>query len=254
MTTSKDIEKLKKDVFNTLYEIDTRERSVEKDTGRTKLNYLPWATTYSEVCKNFEDIDYVFVTNTEEKTTKKILKIDDNTTLEEITTVTQEIPYTVTPAGLFVSTKVTVNGITKEMSLPVYDSSFKSMGLEPYEYSTKSGKKTVPAATMADIYKSIMRCFAKNLSMFGVGLNYWTKEDAPESVLKIEKLITEIDNAYVMKKKKGFTDDEIIGVYKSLLPEDLEGNYKLCDNEEILNDVKKKILNIRTSTVNKKEK
>jgi len=131
------------------------------------------------------------------------------------------------------------------MCLPVYDSSYKSMKSKPYTYSTKYGDKEVPAATIGDIYKSIMRCFAKNLSMWGVGLNFWTKEDAPESVLKIEKLVKEIDSAYSMKKKRGFTDDQIIEAYKGILPDDLEGNYKLCDNEEMLTSIKKKILAIR---------
>lgn len=236
---------LKKSIFNSLYEIDTRERSVEKDTGKTKLNYLPWATTYSEVAKHFEDIEYDFCTNIETVEEKTITKVDENTTIEKTRTFTQEIPYTNTPTGLIVNTTVTIGGITKKMCLPVYDSSYKSMKLEPYTYSTRSGDKNVPAATMGDIYKSIMRCFAKNLSMWGVGLNFWTKEDAPETVLHLGKLVKEIDAAYASKKKKGFTDDQIIEIYKGILPEDLGGNYRLCDNEEMLTNVKKKILALR---------
>lgn len=240
-----DNEKLKKSVFNSLYEIDTRERAIEKDTGKTKLNYLPWATTYSEVAKHFEDIQYEFCTNTETIEEKTITKVDETTTIETTRTRTIEIPYTNTDAGLLVNTSVTIGGVTKRMCLPVYDSSYKSMKLEPYTYSTKYGDKTVPAATIGDVYKSIMRCFAKNLSMWGVGLNFWTKEDAPESVMHLEKLVKEIDAAYASKKKKNFTDDQIIGAYKGILPDDLEGNYKLCDNEEMLTKVKKKILALR---------
>jgi hypothetical protein len=81
--------------------------------------------------------------------------------------------------------------------------------------------------------------------MFGVGLNYWTKEDAPESVLKLEKKQAEIDAAFVMKKKKDFTDDEIMKSYADVLPTELNGNYKLCDDEEILETVRKKILALR---------
>lgn len=239
------VEELKKSVFNSLYEIDTRERSAEKDTGKTKLNYLPWATTYSEVAKHFDDIQYDFCSNIETIEEKIITKIDENTSIEKTRTLTQKIPYTDTPSGLMVNTTVTIGDVTKKMCLPVYDSSFKSMKLEPYTYSTKYGDKTVAAATIGDIYKSIMRCFAKNLSMWGVGLNFWTKEDAPESVLKIEKLIKDIDSAYSLKKKRGFTDDNIIDAYKEILPGDLEGNYKLCDNEEMLTSIKKKILAMR---------
>lgn len=240
-----DIEKLEKSVFNTLYEIDTRERAVEKDTGKTKLNYLPWATTYSEVCKHFADIKYRFlrdVINVEEIET---VVVDENTTVTKKKAYKREYPYFDTPAGLEVRTEVTINGETKEMCLPVYDASYKSMGFEPYTYNTRYGDKEVKAAKLDDIYKSIMRCFAKNLSMWGVGLNMWTKEDAPENVLHIEKLVKEIDVAYASKKKKGFADDQIIGTYKDILPEELDGNYKLCDNEEMLKKIKNKILTLR---------
>ena len=55
---------ISKSVFRQLYDIDTRDRAVEKDTGKTKLDYLPWAVTYSEVAKNFENVDYGFDTYT----------------------------------------------------------------------------------------------------------------------------------------------------------------------------------------------
>ncbi len=236
---------LNKSVFNTLYEIDTRERSVQKDTGRAKLNYLPWATTYSEVCKSFDDVNYEFKKTKIHKEHKKITKVDENTTIEDIDSYEVEIPYIETDAGLMVSTTVTIKGVTKEMCLPVYDTSFKCMRLNPYTYKTSKGDKEVKAATFDDIYKSIMRCFAKNLSMWGVGLNYWTKEDAPESVLKMEKLLSEIDSLYVSKKKKGFTDEEIMGAYSKLIPEEFNGNYKLCEDETILEDIKKKLLALR---------
>lgn len=237
----------KQSVFNTLYEIDTRGRSVEKDTGRQKLDYLPWAVTYSEVAKNF-DIEYGFVTHDEEKTVTVTRDAADGSTITETVKYTQKIPYTETPSGLIVETWVSINGVKKSMMLPVYDSSFKSMKLEPYTYETKSGTKTVPGATIADVYKSIMRCFAKNLSMWGVGLNFWTKEDAPESVLKAEKLINEIDVVYATKKKKGFTDEELLKIMTDVLPEDLNGNWHLCKDEETLETAKKKLL----TTIKKK--
>jgi len=236
---------LKKSVFNTLYEIDTRERSVEKDTGRTKLNYLPWATTYSEVCKNFSDVAYEFKTNKITKEIKKITKIDENTTIEELTTYTQEIPYTMTDAGLMVSTSVTIDGIKKEMSLPVYDTSFKSMKLEPYSYETSKGLKTVKAATLDDIYKSIMRCFAKNLSMWGVGLNYWTKEDAPESVLQLNKLQAECME--LIKKKVPLSESAKLKVEEICKAADgnANGDPRLIEDIDALESLKKQLLSIR---------
>jgi hypothetical protein len=240
-----DVRDLKKSVFNTLYEIDTRERSVKKDTGRTQLNYLPWATTYSEVCKHFNDVEYEFLTNTETTEIKTIKKVDENTTIETTKSITQEIPYTVTEAGLEVNTKITINGITKTMRLPVYDSSFRSMKLEPYEYKTKNGGGTVPAATIADIYKSIMRCFAKNLSMFGVGLNYWTKEDAPESVLQMNKLQAECME--LIKKKVGISDNAKAKVEELCknADESANGDPRLIENVEVLETLKKALMAVR---------
>ena len=84
MVEGKGIENIQKSVFNTLYEIDTRDRSVEKDTGRTKLTYLPWATTYSEAAKAFDDLKYEFVTHTEEVEEIITTTIDENTTKHQV--------------------------------------------------------------------------------------------------------------------------------------------------------------------------
>lgn len=252
-----DINNISKSVFRQLYDIDTRGRAVEKDTGRTKLDYLPWAVTYSEVAKNFEDMEYGFDTFSRNmsKTTTRVN--DDGSTTECRESWVQITPYNDTPSGLEVSTWVRINGKTKTMRLPVYDSAYRTMKSVSYEYETKNGTKTVPPATMADIYKSIMRCFAKNLSMWGVGLNYWTREDATETVLNVEKLISKIDSIYIAKKKKGFSDDELISVCKEMLPEDLGGNYHLCDNEDMLDALQKKLLtlikpSVKTETTTKK--
>lgn len=204
-----------KSVFKQLYDIDTRGRTVEKDTGRTKLDYLPWAVTYSEVAKNFEDMDYGFDTYSKDISKTTTVTNEDGSVTEYKEMYIQVTPYNDTPSGLEVSTWVSVNGKTKRMRLPVYDSNYRTMKSVPYEYETKNGKRTVPAATMADIYKSIMRCFAKNLSMWGVGLNFWTKEDATETVLNVEKLVSKIDTIYLAKKKKGFTDDELLAVLQA---------------------------------------
>ena len=86
-----------------------------------------------------------------------------------------------------VYTEVSADGITHEMWLPVMNASNKSMKLEPYAYQVwdKDKKqyvdKTVQAATMFDINKTIMRCLVKNLAMFGLGLYIYAGEDVPES-------------------------------------------------------------------------
>lgn len=149
-----------KNFFETLYDVDVRDRMYQKQG----LDYIPWATAFSEVAKVFPDVTY------------EIVKFGES-----------QLPYTESNLGIMVFTRVTINGVTREMCLPVMDGANKAMKSVEYTYKVKSGEKTVPAATMFDINKTIMRCLAKNLAMFGLGLHLWTKEEAPESVLKGEK-------------------------------------------------------------------
>ena len=94
-----------------------------------------------------------------------------------------------------VFTSVTVNGLTREMWLPVMDGANKSMLDHPYTYRVKKyeynqetrkkefmgnyEEKPVEAATMFDINKTIMRCLTKNLAMFGLGIYIYAGEDLP---------------------------------------------------------------------------
>jgi hypothetical protein len=94
-----------------------------------------------------------------------------------------------------VYTRVEIDGVAHEMWLPVMDGANKALKSEPYTYkSTKwvAGKrtevdKTVEAATMTDINKTIMRCLTKNLAMFGLGLYIYAGEDMPESTEQTPK-------------------------------------------------------------------
>ena len=76
-------------------------------------------------------------------------------------------------------TRVTIEGETLEMQLPVMDGANKAMKNKSYEYTTRFGTKTVEPASMFDINKTIMRCLVKNLAMFGLGLYIYAKEDMP---------------------------------------------------------------------------
>lgn len=123
-------------------------------------------------------------------------------------------PYQLDPkTGYMVYTTVTMGGVTIPMWLPVMDSSNKAMKDVPYEYEVYDKfkkqyvKKTVEAATMFDINKTIMRCLVKNMAMFGLGLHIFAGEDLPETVelydsvgKAIEPIIEEI--LEVAKAKK----------------------------------------------------
>jgi hypothetical protein len=143
--------------FSTLYGINVNEY-VEKKNG---LTYLSWANAWAEFKKVYPEATYEVV-----KFDGKPYVYDEN-------------------LGYMCYTTVTVEGLTHEMWLPVMDGANKAMKAVPYTYKVKSyGKeveKTVQAATMFDINKTIMRCLTKNLAMFGLGLYIYAGEDLPEA-------------------------------------------------------------------------
>lgn len=104
------------------------------------LSYLSWANAWAEFKKIYPDATY------------ELKKFDG-------------LPYVHdSDTGYMVFTSVTADGVTYDMWLPVMD----------------ARNKTLMNATMFDINKTIMRCFAKNLAMFGLGLYIYAGEDLPE--------------------------------------------------------------------------
>ena len=150
----------KKSVFDILNGINVNDHTEQKKTNTgASLTYLSWAWAWAEVKKAYPDANY------------EIEKFNG-------------IPYVYDQlTGFMVYTKVTIDGVTHEMWLPVMDGNNKAMKAEPYQYTTKSGTKTVAAATMFDVNKAIMRCLVKNLAMFGLGLYIYSGEDLPEEII-----------------------------------------------------------------------
>lgn len=149
-------------VFDTLFAVNVNGHTEKKKTGSTELTYLSWPFAWAEVKKNYPDAQY------------EVVKQENG------------LPYAFDPAtGYMVNTKVTIEGVTHEMWLPVMDGANKAMKAEPYSYTTGFGQymktKTCEAATMFDVNKAIMRCLVKNLAMFGLGLYIYAGEDLPES-------------------------------------------------------------------------
>jgi hypothetical protein len=144
-------------VFETLNNINVNDHT-EKKNG---LTYLSWCYAWAEFKKHFPEATYEVV-----KFDGKPYVYDEN-------------------LGYMCYTTVTVGDLTHEMWLPVMDGANKAMKAVPYTYKVKSyGKeveKTVQAATMFDINKTIMRCLTKNLAMFGLGLYIYAGEDLPEA-------------------------------------------------------------------------
>lgn len=119
----------------------------EKKDG---LTYLSWAYAWREFKKLYPDATY------------------------------RVLPYQCDDFGIMCHTEVTAGDMTYAMWLPVMNGANKAIKKTPYQYKTRYGVKDVAGATMFDINKTIMRCFVKNLAMFGLGIYIYAGEDLPE--------------------------------------------------------------------------
>ena len=156
----RNVETEQKALFEKLVQLDVSNRTEEKNG----LTYLSWAWAWQEFKLKCPDATY------------SIKTFHDETGIEK--------PYLRDRYGIMVFTSITAKGITYEMWLPVMDGANKAMKDEPYTYKVKTNKgetleKTVAAATMFDINKTIMRCLVKNIAMFGLGLYIYAGEDFP---------------------------------------------------------------------------
>jgi hypothetical protein len=146
---------MSKSIFETLNTINVNDK-VEK---KSNLTYLSWAWAWAEVKKAYPSARYNVIGD---PNTNKPYFYDEN-------------------LGYMVMTSVTIDDQTLEMWLPVMDGANQAMKSESYEYTTRYGVKTVEAASMFDINKTLMRCLTKNLAMFGLGLYIYAGEDLPEA-------------------------------------------------------------------------
>ena len=216
-------------VFEELNAINVNDKTEKKKSGGTELTYLSWTWAWAEVKKRYPDAHY------------EIMMHDG-------------LPYVYDEnTGYMVFTTVTIDGISHMMWLPVMDGANKAMKSKPYTYSTKyNGDKTVEAATMFDVNKTIMRCLVKNLAMFGLGLYIYAGEDLPETEAEEQKTAQE-----VAKKKLEKIDAGQIEELKKTLSENgideafVLSLYKLKDLSEVTNQ---KLENINSHLADIKKK
>ena len=144
--------------FDRLSKVDVSKYIEKKDAGNgKKLSYLSWTYAWLNVKSRYPYAHY------------EICKFGEN-----------QLPYVYDKnTGYMVFTKVTIEGITHEMWLPVMDNRNEAMLDHDRQVKYKSYTATVSAATMFDINKTIMRCLVKNLAMFGLGLGIYAGEDLP---------------------------------------------------------------------------
>ena len=132
---------------------------------RGELTYLPWSDCMDVLRSAFPSATYRVIKNSE------------------------GLPYfTDSDTGIMVFTEVTIDGVTSECFLPVMDNKNQAMKLVPYTYNVWNSykkcneEKSVAAATMFDINKTIWRCLVKNIAIAtGIGLYIYKGDDLPEN-------------------------------------------------------------------------
>ena len=165
-------QKEQKELFKKFVELNVNDHTETKND----LTYLSWAWAWQETLKICPTATY------------EIVHFCDGNNISRC--------YQYDPIlGYMVFTRVTINGLTREMWLPVMDGANKSMLDHPYTYKVKKyehnpetrkkefmgnyDEKQVEQATMFDTNKTIMRCLTKNLAMFGLGIYIYAGEDVP---------------------------------------------------------------------------
>ena len=171
------------DLVKNLLELNVNEHTEAKN-GAT---YLSWAWAVTEAIKHDPEFTY-----TVQMFDNKPYIYDEN-------------------LGYMVFTEVTMAGHTKSMQLPVMDNKNKAQKANDYTYTTARGEQTVLAATMFDINTAIMRCLAKNLSLFGLGLYIYRGEDLPEEIEDPKNpLTTEEKEAKKLKQQEEFKKTAVV--------------------------------------------
>ena len=195
-----------KTVFDRLFAIDVSNQVEKKSSGNGKeLSYLSWSYAWANVKKRYPTANY------------EILKFGEKQT-----------PYIYDEkTGYMVFTKVTIEGVTHEMWLPVMDNRNEAMLDHQRQVKYKNYTATVEAATMFDINKTIMRCLTKNLAMFGLGLYIYAGEDLP-----IDVDTTDVDVKTLLKNAQSWHEklDVLAAYYVTDIPDENIKMIKECAN------------------------
>jgi len=185
-----------KSTFTTL---NTLNLKVSSNQGK---KYIPWSELWAELCKQYPNATYEFHSDA------------------------NGVPFFNSAVGLFVKVSVTINELTHTMTRPVYNNAFKSMRVEPYDYTIQQGKvtKTVAGANADDVNDALMRCFAKAMAMHGLGLFVFEDKPFADAELIDSIQIGEISNQ-ISKNNLMLSDlNKVFGINK--LSELMAHNYE----------------------------
>ena len=154
------------------------------------LSYLSWATAYKLAMDSDPEMTYEIV--------------QDN----------DGMPFFSRGNVHIVKTKVTMFGETKEMFLPIMDNKHNA----------------VDNPNARQVNDNIMRCLAKNIAMFGIGLPLYVGEDLKQfKQYPAQESKVEPDTTKIGKAKKMILD--LIGDNDDLLEKQLEMQGLKCLND-----------------------
>lgn len=204
----------KREIWDVLSKIDCNKHT-EKKNG---LTYLSWVWAWGITKEKFPSLNY------------EVVYYDGK-------------PYLFDEKlGYLITTKVTIDGETISMQLPVMDGANKAQKDVQYTYKTKFGEKQVEPSTMFDINTAIMRCLTKNLAMFGLGHYIYAGEDLPlvsdeekwrDIIVTYQKYVNDINDQKVLldyfnslpnEHKSNESIKSIFSSKKAQLTKELDGN------------------------------
>lgn len=207
--------------FKQLYDIDVSNKKKEKNG----LNYLSWAAAWAEVKKKFPDATF--------KIYEETINIAETIDGKEVTKEVSRPWFDDGNTG-WVKTGVTINEIEHIEELPIMD--FKNKSIQA---------KNI---TSADANKAIQRSLTKACARHGLGLYIYEGEDLPEESKASEKLKNECMELIQKRSKlSDKTKEKVAEICKELLPDE-NGDPRLCENNDVLETLKKKLMAVRKIT------
>lgn len=192
----------------------------DKKKTKNGLNYLSWATCWSEVKKMFPDATFKIY-----EQSIYLKETSDGIEKERVV----DRPWFDDGRTGWVKTGVIINGIEHIEELPIMD--FKN--------------KSIPAAniTSTDANKSIQRSLTKACARHGLGLYIYEGEDLPELSKEIEKLRADCWKLFCERAK--ISTEAKIKANELCKKADASGDPRVIDDLEVLEKLKKELTSVR---------
>lgn len=215
-------EKSKMNYFELLNGVDIS-GSVKEKNG---YSYAPWAVVYGRLKKIFPDATYKVY---EDEIVSEIIAPDETTRVAR----TYHVPWFTEPEGRsgWVKVGVTVNGIECIETYPIMD--------------LRNNPIPADKITSTVANKSIQRALTKAIARHGLGLFVYEGEDMPED-LRVQNDTVAKCMALIQKKGKVESlSKKVADLCKEVLPDDCNGDPRLCEDTDILKELEKKLKALR---------